>query len=118
MPATKTQLVNGFFQDNQGNLLANGYLEFVLSQDESVTSVGNIASGITIKILLDSSGNVSTSPSLQYMWANDVMLPTNSFYRVTGFTSKGQPAWGPNNQTVVSGGVGGGTFDLGSWTPN
>jgi hypothetical protein len=118
MPATKTQLINGAFQDSEGNVLANGYLNFDLNQDGSVSGVGNIASRITIKILLDANGNVATSPSNQYVWANDVILPPNSFYKVTGYTAAGQPAWGPNNQQVTSGGTGGGTFDLGTWVPN
>jgi plastocyanin len=43
------------------------------------------------------------------------MLPANNYYRVTGFTAAGQPAWGPNNQQVIGSG---GTFDIGTWVPN
>lgn len=123
MTATKTQLIGGAFQDSEGNLLVNGYLEFDLNQDESVSGVGNIASGITVRIQLDSDANAASSTSTppasdQFIWANDVMLPVNSYYRVTGFTAAGQPAWGPNNQQITTGGVGGGTFDLGTWIPN
>jgi hypothetical protein len=123
MTATVTQLIGGAFQDSEGNLLANGYLEFVLNNDENVTGVGNIASGVAIRIQLDSVGNIASSSSTpsapnQYIWANDVMLPINSYYRVTGYTQAGQPAWGPNNQQVTSGGTGGGTFDTGTWVPN
>jgi hypothetical protein len=121
--ATKTQLTGGNFQDSEGNILANGYLKFKLSQDSSVTGVGNIASGVEITITLDSNGNVASSTSTppaanQSIWSNTVLLPVNTFYRVTGFTAQGQPAWGPNNQQVTSGGTGGGTFDLGTWIPN
>jgi hypothetical protein len=70
-----------------------------------------IASGVEITINLDASGNAVAG---QYVWGNDVLLPINSYYTVTGYTAQGQPAWGPNNQQIV----GTGTFDLGSWIPN
>ena len=114
MPATKVQLTGGAFQDSEGNKLALGYLEMYLSADENITGVGNIVSGRAIKILLDVNGDVQTSPA-QSIWGNDQMLPTNSYYRVTGYTAAGQPAWGPNNQQVNGDG---GTFDVGTWVPN
>jgi hypothetical protein len=118
MPS-KVQLVGGGFQDSEGNVLENGYLEFFLSQDTSISSVGNICSGIAVSVQLDSSGNVASSSSTptapnQYIWGNDVMSTPNTFYKVLGYTASGQPAWGPNNQQVV----GSGTFDLGTWIPN
>src|SRR5271165_2600666 len=109
---SKCVLTGGAFQDSEGNVLANGYLQFELSQDSSVTGVGNVASGITITINLDANGNVSSSPA-QSVWGNDVLLPVNSFYKVTGYTSAGQPAWGPNNQQVT-----GTALNLGTWVPN
>lgn len=108
--SSPVQLTNGSFQDAEGNVLANGYLEFELNQDSSVNGF-NICAGITIKILLDASGNAVAG---QFIWGNDVLAPINSYYRVTGFTAAGQPAWGPNNQQVV----GNGTFDLSTWIPN
>ena len=36
MPATKTSLQGGGFQDSEGGTLANGYLIFELSQDATV----------------------------------------------------------------------------------
>jgi hypothetical protein len=119
MTATQVQLTGGGFQDSEGNLLADGYLEFVLSQDSSVTGVGNICAGITITIQLDSDGNAASSASSpaaadQYLWGNDVLNTPNTFYKVTGFTAEGQPAWGPNNQQVY----GSSPFDLGTWVPN
>lgn len=122
MPATKTQLLGGAFQDTEGNVLANGYLKFFLNQDEVVAGL-QICSGVEIRIQLDSAGNVASSTSTppasnQFIWATDVLLPINAFYKVTGYTATGQIAWGPNNQQVTSGGVGGGTFNLGTWTPN
>lgn len=120
MSVSKTQLTGGQFQDSEGNVLANGYLKMVLSSDESVND-SQICSGISLNIILDGNGSVAAYPTIpadQYVWANDVMSPTNSFYTVTGYTAAGQPAWGPNNQQVTSGGVGGGTFDIGTWVPN
>lgn len=114
MPATKVQLTGGSFQDSEGNLLANGYLIMKLAQDANIAGVGNIAAGIEIKILLDVNGSVVGSPA-QSVWGVDQMLPANNYYRVTGYTAAGQPAWGPNNQQVVGSG---GTFDVGTWIPN
>jgi hypothetical protein len=119
MTASPVQLIGGSFQDSEGNLLENGYLEMELSQDCTVTGVGNVCSGIKIRIQLDSAGNAASSSSTppapdQYIWGNDVLLPPNNFYRVTGFTAAGQPAWGPNNQQVT----GSTPFNLGSWVPN
>jgi hypothetical protein len=113
MTVSKVQLVGGNFQDAEGNLLVNGYLKMFLSQDGVVTGVGNICSGIGITIQLDVNGSVSVTPP-QYVWGNDVLSPVNTYYKVTGYTAAGQPAWGPNIQQVV----GTGTFDVGTWIPN
>lgn len=119
MTATKTQLIGGGFQDSEGNVLDNGYLEFYLSQDSSVTGVGNVCAGIAVRIQLDSNGNAASSSSTptaadQYIWGNANFTTPNTFYRVIGYTAQGQPAWGPNNQQV---GIGS-TFNLGTWVPN
>lgn len=111
MPApTQCVLSGGGFQDSEGNLLANGVLHFLLSQDGSVSGVGNICSGIEVLIQLDADGNATSGSEI---WGNDVISPPNNFYRVTGYSATGQPSWGPNNQQVV-----GSTFDLGTWVPN
>jgi hypothetical protein len=114
-----TQLVGGHFQDSQGNLLANGYLEMALNQDATVPGVCNVAAGITVRIQLDAFGNVAavgsttTGPN-QYVWGNDNLSPVNTFYTVTGYTAQGQTAFGPNNQQVK----GPSPFDVGTWIPN
>ncbi len=112
MAVSKVQLIGGAFQDPQGNVLANGYLTMKLSSDEEVND-SLICSGIEIRIQLDVNGNVVTSPA-QSVWGNDVMLPVNSYYRVTGYTAAGQIGYGPNNQQVA----GIGPFDTGTWIPN
>jgi hypothetical protein len=108
--SSPVQLINGGFQDILGNALVNGYLIFELS---TPTSVGTtyICDGVKIKVTLDSDGNVAGT---QYIYGNDSMTPSDSYYRVTAYTAEGQPAWGPNNQTVT----GNGTFDIGTWVPN
>ena len=113
MSASRVNIIGGIFQDSEGNVLANGYLKFVLSQDAMVND-SQICAGIAVTIQLDGSGSISTSPD-QYIWGNDQMSPANTFYTVTGYTAEGQPAWGPNNQQVTGSG---GTFDVGSWVPN
>lgn len=114
MTATKVQLTGGVFQDSEGNKLALGYLIMKLAMDANISGVGNIASGIDIRIQLDANGSVVASPA-QSVWGIDQMLPVNNYYRVTGYTAAGQPAWGPNNQQVIGSG---GTFDVGTWVPN
>jgi hypothetical protein len=119
MSASLTMLTGGAFQDSNGTPLSYGYLTLKLSQDGNVAGVGNICSGVTITIQLDVNGNVgsSTSPTPvanQYAWANANISPTNTFYKVTGYTQEGQRAFGPNNQQVGSGAM----FNLGSWVPN
>jgi hypothetical protein len=115
MAATKTQLTGGGFQDGEGNPLSLGYLKMKLSQDASVSGVGNICSGIELTIQLDVNGNVVTSPA-QSVWANTggVLSPINTYYKVTGYTAAGQRAWGPNNQQVAAGA----TFNTNTWVPN
>ena len=111
MPVAKVNLVNGYFQDSEGNVLANGYLTFELSQNTSVND-SIICAGAVVQIALDGSGNIAAG---SYLWGNDQMLPINSFYRVTGYSSEGQIVFGPNNQQITGNG---GTFDVGTWLPN
>lgn len=123
MSYTETQLTGGAFQDSEGNVIAGGTMQLVLNADNSISGIGNICSGITITLSLDSNGNVASSTSTptasdQYIWATDIMQTANAFYTVSVYNSSGQLVWGPNNQQVTSGGAGGGTFNVGIWTPN
>jgi len=108
--ASKVELVGGNFQDLTGNPLNLGYIQMKLSSDEEVND-SLICSGFVIKITLDSTGNCVAG---QFVWGNDVMLPVNSFYKVTVYSAAGQIVWGPNNQQVA----GVGPFDVGTWIPN
>lgn len=114
MSVSKVQLTGGNFQDGEGNVLADGYLLLQLSQDALVTGVAQIGSGVAVKIKLNSSGSIDTTVA-QSVWGNDQLSPPNTFYTVTGYTSKSQLAWGPNYQQVIGNG---GTFDVGTWVPN
>jgi hypothetical protein len=107
----KIQITGGGFQDSKGNVLASGYLEMVLSQDCQVTSTGQVCSGITVVVPLDSSGNVSGTI---LVWPNDQLTPSNNFYTVTAFSTTGQRVWGPNVQQIT----GAGPFNLTTWVPN
>lgn len=107
----KVQITGGNFQDSEGNLLANGYLELELNQDESVgTSL--IAAGLIVTVPLDSNGNVLGTVSV---WPNDQLSPGNSYYTVTGYSTSGQLAWGPNQQQILSSPS---PYNIGAWIPN
>lgn len=111
--ASKVQLEGGAFQDAAGNPLADGYLLMRLSQDGVVNSDEQVASGIELKIALDSSGNVVTSPA-QYVWPNDVITPSGTFYTVSAYTANGELVWGQNSQMVFSTPS---PFNIGAWVP-
>jgi len=56
--ASRVQLINGQFQDNEGAVLAQGYLTTQLSQDAQITGGGGQVTGGSIdKVFLDSNGN-------------------------------------------------------------
>lgn len=112
--ATKNQITGGGFQDALGNILANGYLLFELSQDAQVNGTTQIAAGYTVRINLDSSGNVATSPA-QFIWPNDVLSPNGTFYLVSAFSTIGQLVWGPNAQQVLSTPS---PYNIGVWVPS
>lgn len=111
--ATPNQLTGGLFQDALGNPLANGYLELQLSQDSVTSDNKQVAAGHVIRIDLDSDGSVSTSPE-QFVWANDALVPANTFYNVSAFSAQGQLVWGPNSQQVLSSPS---PFNVGAWVP-
>jgi hypothetical protein len=111
--ATVNSLTGGAFQDNEGNPLVNGYLQFQLNKDETVNTNTQVCSGKVIQIPLDSNGNIITSPTYS-LWPNDVLLAVGSFYFVSAYTASGQLVWGPNCQSVLSSPS---PFNLSSWIP-
>jgi hypothetical protein len=112
--AINNQIVGGNFTDSQGAVLANGYLLFQLSQDEQSPTPGQVAAGRIIRVDLDNTGNVPSSPAV-YMFANDALTPTNSYYSVRAYTASGQLVWGPQQQQVLSSPS---PFNLSAWIPN
>jgi hypothetical protein len=113
MATTKVQLSGGAFQDVAGNPLANGFLLMRLSQDGQVNTSTEVCAGWVFKVLLDASGNVSSSPP-QSVWPNDVISPSGTFYNVSAYSAEGQLVWGPNAQQVLSTPS---PYNIGAWIP-
>ena len=119
--ATLVKLINGNFQDFEGNIVANGSLKLEISQDEQLSSsTGQLCGGRTVSIPLDASGNIlgsSTSPSgpAQYVYPTDAMVPINASYTGWVYTAQGQLVWGPNYGLLVPSGA---TFNVDNWVPN
>jgi hypothetical protein len=111
--STVNQITGGAFNDSEGNVLANGYLIFELSQDEIVNTSTQVCAGRQIRVQLDSSGNVPLSP-VSNLWPNDVLTPSGSTYLIWAYSAKGQLVWGPNSLRVLSSPS---PFDLGALIP-
>lgn len=111
--ATTNQLTGGGFQDITGNPLADGNLLLQLNQDATVNTVTAVVAGYQVEILLDSDGNVQTSP-VQSVWPTDAMMPADSFYLVSAYSANGQLVWGPNAQQVLSTPS---PFNVSAWVP-
>lgn len=108
--ATKTQLINGNFQSNQGSPLSNGYLLLSLSQDGNVNTSPyyQVLGGVMTKIPLDSNGNVA---GIVYVWTNDLITPSGTYYIVRAYNNQGLSVWDyPQYWTFTSGSP----IDLGS----
>lgn len=111
--STVNQITGGVFMDSLGNPLSNGYLTFDLRQDCVVNTTTELVSKSTIKIPLDSNGNIVVSPAYS-VWPNDVLSPASTYYLVSAYTSTGQLVWGPDNQIVLSSPS---PFNIGVWVP-
>lgn len=110
--SSTVELSGGNFQDAQGNPLVNGYLLLRLSQDAVANSSDEIVAGYVVKITLDGSGNIVSG---QYVWPNDVLSPSGTFYVVEARAANGQLVWGPNAQMIFSTPS---PYNVGAWTPN
>jgi hypothetical protein len=99
--STVNQIVNGAFQDPEGNPLANGFLLFELSQDGVVNTSTRVCAGHTIRVPLNSSGDVPSSP-IYSLWPNTVITPSTTFYTLSAYSSTGQLVWGPNPVSITA----------------
>jgi len=108
------QIIGGAFEDPQGTRLANGSLVLELNQDAQVNGNTQLCGGLKITVPLDVNGDIQTSIPV-FVWPNDVMSPSNTYYTVTGYSQIGQLAWGPNTQQILSSPD---PFNVGLWVPN
>jgi hypothetical protein len=107
-------ITGGAFQDTEGNVLANGYLTFELSQDCIVNTSTMICAGKVINVPLDSNGNVSTGALWPVDLINLVYPTLPLYYTVTAYSAAGQKVWGPYPQSILSSPS---PFDLGTLIP-
>lgn len=106
-----TQLINGNFQDANGDALNAGYLIMQLNQDAQSSQQSQVDGNRSIKITLDATGNAVSG---QYVWPNTALNPSTTYYIVSAYSAAGQLVWGPNYLLVNTVP----TFDLDSWVPN
>ncbi len=109
--AGMSQLINGNFQDANGDALNLGYIIMQLNQDAQSSQQSQVDGGRTVKIQLDATGNAVAG---QYVWPNTALNPSNTFYIVNVYSAAGQLVWGPNYLLVNTTP----NFDLDSWVPN
>jgi hypothetical protein len=111
MATNTVQVINGRFQDNEGNALSGGWLLCTLSHDSTYTAVSptmQVVSGITTKITLDNNGNVAGT---QFLWPTSLLNPTGAYYTVVAYNYRGLRVWqAPQYWTITSPGP----IDLGS----
>jgi len=93
MPKIALTVTN--FQNPDGSPVANGYLLFRLNTEGSVSSTQ--ISSQTTRISLDSSGNVTGSPTF---WPNASLAPSGTYYVRSVYSSGGQLISGPSKVTV------------------
>jgi hypothetical protein len=91
----KSKIVGGQFQDPSGQPLVSGILTWQLNHDSNVTILGGptgiqIIAGNVINLYLDVNGNAAPN---QYLWANSLLTPANSYYTVKAYTSAGILIW-------------------------
>ena len=87
------QLIGGNFQDFEGNVLDLGYLIVQLSHDAEVFTVPcQVVSGYKLRINLNSSGSIPSSPAV-LIWSSDILQPGGTYYIVMAYKSDGTQAW-------------------------
>lgn len=99
----KIQITGGLYQNFEGAPLANGYLIVQLSHDGQETVDPGLINGYPkIQINLDSNGNIPVSPATM-IWPNDQILPSGTFYTVSGYAADGTLVFGPQTWSLTSG---------------
>ena len=94
LSATKTISSSVAFTDPQGNVLANGSINFQLCCSAKLITNGQVVQGINITVTLTAGGLI---PGSTVIIANDEMQPTGTYYIVNIFNSNGAPVRGPEN---------------------
>jgi hypothetical protein len=92
---SKANIIGGAFQAADGTPLSNGWLVLTLSHDSNVSTLGGpngiqVASGLKVTLFLDTNGNLVPN---QYIWTNDLLSPSGSYYTVIAYTFQGTVAW-------------------------
>ena len=93
-------LSGGEFQDIEGNVLSNGRLTMRLSAPATDAATGTVqlCPGEVVVYALDVNGNAVTPQSI---WPNSQLLPRNTYYTITAYSSDGQLSWGPNSLALT-----------------
>ena len=112
----KVNIIGGGFQDSSGNPLSNGFLTFDLTHDGNICTLGaptgvQVTSGQTTKYTLNVVGNLNPN---QYIWSNDLLTPSGSYYSVIAYDRNGIQVWGSPQKFILTYSV---TLDLGTVTP-
>jgi hypothetical protein len=112
MAYQKTRIFGGSFQTSSGSPISNGWLRMKLNQDSNVSlPTSQVVGGVSIKVPLDNLGRIAGNV---YVWTDDILNPTKSFYVVDAYTSQGLLAWiAPQYWVLASGGP----IDVGNIIP-
>lgn len=91
----KAQIIGGNFQDPSGGPLSSGWLTFQLSHDANLSLLGSptgsqVTAGTIVTAYLDINGNLRSG---FYLWTNDLLTPSGSYYTVKAYNSQGLLVW-------------------------
>lgn len=92
IPPGLVLIYGGNFQDCVANPLALGFVTVKLVSDsqENFISNGQVFAGVRQVFPLDMTGNVAGT---QYLWANQALLPNDSYYLFNVFDQNGVQVW-------------------------
>lgn len=93
------QTIQGTFMSPTGEPLANGYLLLRLSHDGQSAAPNQVVSGPTIRVPLNSSGQISPAFAI---YSNTNLLPANSFYIARAFDSTGTEVISASQITIAA----------------